>query len=102
MLIIFTTITNLSEAEILAKSIITKKLAACVQILPQVKSFYHWENAVQVDSEYLLLIKTLESKYQKLEKFIDENHSYTTPEIVAIKSEEVAEGYLAWMNDYLK
>ena len=102
MLIIFTSTESLSEAETLAKTIVTKKLAACVQVLPQMKSFYHWENAVQVDSEYLLLIKTLESNYQKLEQFIKQHHSYSIPEIIAVKAEEISDGYLGWMTDYLK
>lgn len=102
MLIVFTTTTNHQEAEDLAKQIINEKLAACVQILPKMKSFYFWEDSVQTDDEYLLLIKTLEEKYPKLEKFIQENHSYTTPEIVAVSSEQVSKKYLQWMSDYLR
>ena len=102
MLIVLTTTPNLAEAESLAQKIVEAKLAACVQILPQIVSFYIWENKLQKDSECLLLIKTLAEKYAELEKFIQVNHSYQTPEIVAINAEKVSEHYLNWMNNYLK
>lgn len=101
MLVIFTTTPNIAEAESLAMKIVETKLAACVQVLPQMKSFYFWENSVQVDSEHLLLIKTLEENYDALETFIKTNHSYETPEIVAISSEKVSSEYLSWMKGYL-
>lgn len=101
MLTIFTTVPNTEEAENLARKIVEAKLAACVQVLPQMKSFYFWENEVQEDSENLLLIKTLEEKFDELEKFIKENHSYDVPEIVAVSSEKVSEDYLKWMKNYL-
>jgi periplasmic divalent cation tolerance protein len=101
MLIVFTTTPNIQEAESLAKKIVAEKLAACVQVLPQMKSFYSWENDVRADSEHLLLIKTLEEKYEMLEEFIIQTHSYDVPEIVAVSAEKVAGGYLQWINGYL-
>jgi len=101
MLVIFTTAPNNQEAETLAMKIVEAKLAACVQVLPPMKSFYFWENAVQKDSEQLLLIKTLEENYAALETFIKTHHSYDTPEIVAVSSEKVSAEYLAWMKSYL-
>ena len=101
MLIVLTTVPNLVEAETLAEKIVNARLAACVQVLPQMKSFYFWENAVQKEPEHLLLIKTLPEKYETLERFIQDNHSYTVPEIVALPAEKVAGSYLDWMKDYL-
>ncbi len=102
MLIVLTTTPNVEEAEALAQKIVEARLAACVQILPQVKSFYFWENRIQTDSEHLLLIKTLAEKFSELEKFIRANHSYKVPEIVALRAEKVSKNYLNWMNDYMK
>jgi len=102
MLVVLTTTPNKAEAEILARNIIEEKLAACVQILPPMKSFYFWENAVQAETEHLLLIKTLPEKFAALEKFIRENHSYSVPEIVALKAEKVSESYSDWVKDYLR
>lgn len=101
MLIVLTTTPNEEEAENLARIIVEAKLAACVQVLPQIKSFYFWENAVQTDSEHLLLIKTVPEKYDELEKFIQTNHSYDVPEIVALSAEKVSENYFKWLKDYL-
>ena len=101
MLVVLTTTPNAEEAETLARKIVEAKLAACVQVLPALKSFYFWENAVQADSEYLLLIKTLPEKFDELKGFIQTNHSYSVPEIVALSAEKVSESYLGWMKDYL-
>ncbi len=102
MLVIFTTIHSIDEAENLAKQIIEAKLAACVQILPPIKSYYFWEGKVRNDPEYLLLVKTIEEKYAELEAFINKNHSYDVPEIVAVSSEKVSQKYLAWINEFLQ
>ena len=101
MLVILTTAPNLEEAEALAEKIVNARLAACVQVLPAMKSFYFWENAVQREPEHLLLIKTLPEKYEELERFIQANHSYSVPEIVALPAEKVSENYLDWMKEYL-
>lgn len=102
MLIVLTTTPNIEEAENLAEKIVAEKLAACVQVLPAMKSFYFWGGEIQKDSENLLLIKTLDEKFDSLEKFIQSNHSYDVPEIVAIKAKNVSESYLGWLTEYLK
>ncbi len=101
MLIVFTTIPNIAEAESLAQKIVEAKLAACVQVLPQMKSFYIWKGEVQSDSEHLLLIKTVSDKFAELETFIQSNHSYEVPEIVAVTTDKVSESYLNWMTETL-
>ncbi len=101
MLIILTTTPNSEEAETLARKIVEAKLAACVQILPQIKSFYVWKGEVQKETECLLLIKTLAVKFAELETFIRENHSYEIPEIVALPASDVAESYLNWVENSL-
>ena len=101
MLIVLTTTPDNVEAERLARSIVDAKLAACVQILPQMTSVYFWEGKVESEPEHLLLIKTLEEKFDALSEFIRKNHSYDVPEIVALRAEDVSAGYLEWMADYL-
>lgn len=98
MLLVLTTVSTATEADTLAEKIVTQKLAACVQILPPMTSVYVWEGKLQKESEHLLLIKTLEEKYDELETLIIAKHSYDTPEIVAIKSENVSERYLNWIS----
>ena len=101
MLIVLTTTPDNVEAERLARAIIDAKLAACVQVLPQMTSVYLWEGKVQTEPEHVLLIKTLEHKFDDLSEFITKNHSYDVPEIVAIDAEKVSDDYLKWMADYL-
>lgn len=101
MLIVFTT-TPTSEAEKLAAAIIEAKLAACVQIIPSIKSIYVWQGEVQKEDESLLLIKTLPEKYVELEAFIKANHSYDVPEIVAVEAERVSDDYVGWLSAVVK
>ncbi|MDQ2746908.1 MAG: divalent-cation tolerance protein CutA [Acidobacteriota bacterium] len=100
--VVLTTVSNEAEAESLARKIVAAKLAACVQILPPMRSVYYWENAVHAASEQLLLIKTLSAKFDELQAFIQANHRYDTPEIIALEAGAVAENYLDWMVNYLK
>ena len=101
MLIVMTTVPDLSEAGSLSEKILNEKLAACVQILPPMMSVYVWQGAVQRESEHLLLIKTLEDRFEPLRDFILANHSYETPEVISVQAESVSDGYLAWMTEYL-
>ena len=98
VLIVFTTVSTLDEAEDLAERLVESRFAACVQILPSMTSVYHWEGNIQKETEHLLLIKSLSEKWDELRDFITENHSYSVPEIVTVSADEVAEPYLNWLN----
>ena len=78
MLIVLTTVSGEQQPEELARAIVERRLAACVQILPHMVSVYVWEGEVQRAGEHLLLIKTFAEKYDELEAFIEANHSYET------------------------
>jgi len=101
MLIVMTTASDLEEAGSLAQKMVNERLAACVQILPPMMSVYVWEGAVRHESEHLLLIKTLNDRFEAVRDFILAHHSYETPEVVAIETESVSDGYFAWMTEYL-
>lgn len=102
MLIVLTTTPTEEEAEQLASQMVEQKLAACVQVLPNIKSIYFWEGRIQKEGENLLLIKTLDDRYSDLEKFILEHHSYEIPEIVALNSEHVSGSYLKWLSEFIR
>jgi len=102
MLVVLTTTPTKSEADILAGKIIEARLAACVQILPQMTSVYEWNGNVHREGEHLLLIKTPSERWDELSAFISANHSYETPEIVGIEAEKVAGPYLDWINGLLR
>jgi len=76
---------------------VESRLAACVQVLPKMTSIYFWEGKLQTESEHLLLIKTLEERFDDLSEFIRKNHSYEVPEIVAMDVMKVSDDYLEWM-----
>ena len=101
MLIVLTTTPDRALANTLADEIVRAKLAACVQILPQMTSVYYWNGEVQRDEEHLLLIKTSTAKFAELETFIRENHTYDTPEIVGIESTSVSAKYREWLEGYV-
>ena len=98
---VLTTTSTLNEARKLADGLVNARFAACVQILPEMTSIYSWEGEICEESERLLLIKTTEEKYGEVELFIQENHSYDVPEIVAIPAEKVSEKYLGWLSGYV-
>ena len=99
VLIVLTTTPTVEDADRLARRIVEAKLAACVQVLPKMTSVYLWEGEIQTDPEHLLLIKTLEEKFDELSEFISKNHSYDVPEIVAIGAEKVSQSYLNWLQE---
>jgi len=101
IIIVLTTTPDAEEAKILAKKIVAAKLAACVQIMPRMKSYYFWEGKVQNNNENLMIIKTFKEKFAHLEKFIQANHSYDVPEIVGLSAEQVSNSYLNWMTNFL-
>ncbi len=101
MIVVMTTVPNREEGESLAERIVEQRLAACVQVMPEMRSFYVWEGAVQRESEHLLLIKTEAETWDALCEFITENHTYTVPEIVAVEAERVSGPYSEWIRSII-
>jgi len=85
------------EAAALAKSIIESRLAACVNVLPKVESYYWWNDEINTDKESLLIIKTIENKIEKLILFVEEHHPNNVPEIIAFKLSEGLPEYINWV-----
>ena len=97
MIIVLTTVSDMDEGMRLADLLVRSMSAACVQILPQMTSVYMWKGELQKDTEHLLLIKTLESEWEEIERIISSEHTYETPEIVRIDAAQVSAGYLEWL-----
>jgi periplasmic divalent cation tolerance protein len=96
--IVLISVESLREARRIAKSVVKKKLAACVNILlSPVNSIYRWKGKVEITHEYLLVIKTTASGYAALEKEIVRLHSYDVPEIVALPVAKGLPEYLMWL-----
>ncbi|CAL4933118.1 unnamed protein product [Urochloa decumbens] len=83
----------------LAGSIISEKLAACVNIVPGVESVYWWEGKVQSDAEELLIIKTRESLLDALTEHVKANHEYDVPEVIALPIKGGNLKYLEWLKN---
>lgn len=98
-LIVLVTTPNTEDASRLADALVGGRLAACVNILSSIESVYRWEGKVVRDSEALMIIKTTEDRYTELEQQIKALHSYTTPEVVAIKIERGSDAYLKWLGE---
>ncbi len=94
--VVLTTTPNEDEARTLARLLVERQLAACVQLLP-IHSVYKWEGAIQQEPEVLLLAKTRVSRYAEVEAFIRQHHSYTVPEILMLPVAAVSGSYLGWV-----
>jgi len=80
-----------------ARELIEKRYAACVNILPRATSIYSWEDAIQEDQEYLMIVKTTKGRYPRLESALVARHPYELPEIIAFPITEGLPGYLSWI-----
>lgn len=97
-LVIFVTTPDVGAAEMIARSIVEEKFAACVNIVPGVKSFYHWEGKIEHSEEALLVIKTTKMLFPKVESCVRAMHSYDTPEIIACPVIRGSQPYLSWID----
>lgn len=95
--IVFTSVENQKDGEILGRLLVERNLAACVQILPQMTSIYRWQGKLESATENLLLIKTTQALYSRIETVIRENHPYQTPEILAVPVVSGSDDYLTWL-----
>ena len=95
--VVFMTASSHEEAENIAGSLVSHKLAACVNILPNMKSFYWWDDKVCKDDELLLVAKIKTSLFKDLEKAVKKMHSYDVPEIILLPIENGSNAYLQWM-----
>ena len=96
LVVVLCTVPDEATAEKLAKGLVDERLAACVNAIPGVKSFYRWQGKIEADAEVQLVIKTRSERFDELAAWISANHPYEVPEIVAIPANRVSEAYFAW------
>jgi periplasmic divalent cation tolerance protein len=97
-IVVFMTAANREEAARLADKLVEARLAACVQILPEMESVYRWQGQIERQKELLLIAKTTLPKFDQLEREVRALHSYETPEIVAIPLVSGSGPYLQWLH----
>jgi periplasmic divalent cation tolerance protein len=98
-MIVFVTCESREQADAIAEAVVGEKLAACVNVLPGVRSCYVWERKLMWSEEILLLIKTTRGRFEQLQERILGLHSYATPEIVSVSIEEGLQKYLDWIDE---
>ncbi|MEI6894855.1 MAG: divalent-cation tolerance protein CutA [Colwellia sp.] len=100
--LVLTTCPDDTVARQIAQHLVTKKLAACVNIIPNITSVYCWKNELQCDNEVQLIIKTSAAKFTELEKEINQLHPYDVVEIIALNIQQGDKHYLNWITHSLK
>ncbi len=99
--LIYCTCPDVETAEKIADHLIGGKLAACVNILPGVRSFYEWLGEIEQAQEHMLLIKSPKTRYTEIEAAIKALHPYQLPEIIAVKIDSGSAEYLQWIDSCL-
>src|SRR5713226_8228422 len=101
--IVLVTCGTLKEARRIARTVVRKRLAACVNvILSPAESFYWWKGKLEKAREYLLVMKTTAKCLAELEKEVQRLHSYELPEFIALPIAAGSNGYLSWLQDCVK
>ena len=100
-IVILSTCGTEAEAERIARNLVEARLAACVNLVPRVRSIYRWEGAIEEAAECLLVIKSSRALFDRLREALETAHSYDVPEIVALPVVDGAPAYLGWMNENL-
>lgn len=96
-IVVFITAPNEDEAAEIAKALVKSKLAACVNIIKDVRSIYSWRGNLEDDSEVLMIVKTQKKLFSALSDKTKELHSYDVPEIIALPIADGSEDYLKWL-----
>jgi periplasmic divalent cation tolerance protein len=96
--IVLTTTGSEDEAHKIARHLVDRQLAACVNIVPHIASIYRWEGKIEEDRECLLLIKTTEAVVEQVRQAIAELHSYELPEFISVSIDQGSPGYLQWID----
>ncbi len=96
LIVVLCTAPDEEVAQRLARGLVEARLAACVNAIPGVTSFYRWQGKVESDAEVQLVIKTRPERFAELAEWLHEHHPYEVPEIVALPTEAVSDAYLRW------
>ena len=96
---VLTTVEKREEAETIARSLVEKRLAACVQIIGPITSTYRWKGEIETAEEWQCLVKTRRELYPQVERAIRRLHSYEVPEIIATPIVAASADYLEWLDE---
>ena len=96
-IVVLTTCASVEEAEKIARALVSKKMAACVNVLPSVRSIYRWKGEVEDAQETQLVIKSSRGLFDQVRAEIEKLHSYELAEVIALPIVDGSDGYLEWL-----
>jgi periplasmic divalent cation tolerance protein len=97
-IVVLTNCGSAEEAAKIARALVEKKLAACVNVMPAGRSFYRWKGVIEDQQESLLVIKSSRALFNDLRVEIEKLHTYEVPEVIAVPIVDGSEGYLEWLD----
>jgi len=98
-IVVVTTVGEEARALVIARELVARRLAACVNVVPGMRSVYRWQGKICRDTEYLLMVKTLSEEFEAVAAAIRELHSYELPEILAFEVGFGDDRFLGWIRD---
>lgn len=101
MIFIYVTCKDIEQAQEISKTLLEKKLIACANSFP-INSMYWWEGSINKSHEFVLILKTIQEKFQEIEKEIKKIHSYECPCIISLEVKECNKEYLEWIKKEIK
>src|ERR1051326_8915482 len=101
-IVILSTCSSAEEGERLARLLVEQRLAACVNVIPGVRSFYRWQGAIESSDEWLLIAKSSRELFPALSAALEQAHSYDVPEFLARRVVDGASKYLEWLAGSLR
>jgi periplasmic divalent cation tolerance protein len=100
-IVVLSTASSAAEAETIARQLVDERLAACVNVVTGVLSFYRWKGKIEKSPEWLLVIKSSRGRFEELRAALEKLHSYDVPEVIALPVVEGTKNYLHWMEGEL-
>ncbi len=97
-IVVFSTCDSAEEAERLARQLVETRLAACVNVIPRIMSYYRWKEQVQTSTEWLLVIKSSRDLFEQVRLRLETSHSYELPEVMALPIVAGSPNFLAWLD----
>jgi periplasmic divalent cation tolerance protein len=101
-IVVLTSCAAEADAERLARALVAGRLAACVNVVPGVRSFYRWKGEIESGEEFLLIVKTSRDLFPALRAEMEKLHPYEVPELLALPVVAGAENYLSWIESNLR